>query len=96
MPATAIETHTLNGFSAPRVITSDGQNERYISALLEIERRASATSSEKNYAELLTLLIEAYEEREHPIREASPVEVLAELIAAQGLGPPTGIGKCGF
>jgi HTH-type transcriptional regulator/antitoxin HigA len=85
MPATVTEKDTLNGFSAPRVITSDTQNERYISVLLEIERKASPTASEKNYAELLTLLIEEYEERQHPIREASPVGVLAELIAANNL-----------
>jgi HTH-type transcriptional regulator/antitoxin HigA len=31
------------------------------------------------------LLIEAYEEEHHPIRDASPVEVIKELMAANGL-----------
>lgn len=53
--------------------------------MLELEHKASPTPSEKNYAELLTLLIEEYEERQHPIREASPVGVLTELIAANNL-----------
>ncbi len=85
MPATVIEKDPRNGFRAPRVIACDAQNERYISALLELERKANPTPSEKNYAELLTLLIEEYEERQHPVREASPVEVLTELIAANNL-----------
>ena len=69
----------------PRVITSEAQNERYISALLEIERRGSLSAAEKNLAEVLTLLIEAYEEEHHPIRSASPVEVLKELMEANNL-----------
>ena len=69
----------------PRVITSAAQNERYISALLEMERRGNLSAAEKNLAEVLTLLIEAYEEEHYPIRSASPVEVLKELMEANHL-----------
>ncbi len=69
----------------PRVITSEAQNQRYISALLELERRGNLTAAEKNLAEVLTLLIEAYEEEHYPIRSASPVEVLKELMEANNL-----------
>jgi HTH-type transcriptional regulator/antitoxin HigA len=34
---------------------------------------------------VLTLLIEAYEEKHYPIRAASPVGVLAELMSANNL-----------
>jgi antitoxin component HigA of HigAB toxin-antitoxin module len=64
-------------FDTPKPITSDAQHKRYISALLEMERRGHLTVTEKKYAEVLTLLIEAYEEKHDPIRAASPVEVLA-------------------
>jgi HTH-type transcriptional regulator/antitoxin HigA len=85
MIATVLEKDTFSGIGAPKVITSDAQNERYIAALLEFERRNHLTATEKNFAELLTLLIEAYEEKHYPIRSASPVEVLTELMAANGL-----------
>jgi HTH-type transcriptional regulator/antitoxin HigA len=85
MIATAIEKDILNGIGAPKVITSDAQNERYISALLKMERQSHLTAEEKNFMELLTLLVEAYEEKHYPIRSASPVEVLVELMTANDL-----------
>jgi HTH-type transcriptional regulator/antitoxin HigA len=50
-----------------------------------MERRNHLTAEEKNFMELLTLLVEAYEEKEYPIRSASPVEVLTELMTANHL-----------
>jgi HTH-type transcriptional regulator/antitoxin HigA len=85
MIATAIEKDLFDGIGAPKVITSDAQNERYISALLEMEHRSRLTAEEKNFMELLTLLVEAYEEKQYPIRSASPVEVLTELMTANNL-----------
>jgi HTH-type transcriptional regulator/antitoxin HigA len=69
----------------PRVITSEAQNARYTAALLEMERRGNLTAAERNLAEVLTLLIESYEEEHYPIRSASPVEVLKELMEANNL-----------
>ncbi len=85
MIATAIRADTLAGFDTPKPNTSDAQIERYVSALWEMERRGHLTGAEKKYAEVLTLLIEAYEERHYPIRAASPVEVLTELMSANNL-----------
>ena len=85
MIANVIERDTLEGIDAPKVITSDAQNERYITALLQFEKKERLTAKEKEFAELLTVLIEAYEEEHYPIRAASPVEVLHELMAANDL-----------
>lgn len=85
MIANVIERDTLEGVAAPKVITSDAQNERYISVLLELEKKSRLTAKEKEFAELLTVLIETYEEKHYPIRAASPVEVLAELMDANDL-----------
>jgi HTH-type transcriptional regulator/antitoxin HigA len=85
MIANVIERDTLDGIAAPKVITSDAQNERYISALLELEKKERLSAKEKEFAELLTVLIEAYEEEHYPIRAAKPVEVLAELMEASNL-----------
>ena len=85
MIAAVIEKDMLDGIGAPKVISSDAQNERYISALLEMERRSRLTAEEKNFMELLTLLVEAYEEKQYPIRSVTPVEVLTELMTANNL-----------
>jgi HTH-type transcriptional regulator / antitoxin HigA len=85
MIATAIEKYIFTDTGAPRVITSEAQHELYVSALLELDRRSQLTAPERNFAELLTLLIEAYEEKHHSIRSASPVEVLQELLLANDL-----------
>jgi len=85
MSATTIEKYTIKGFPAPRPVTSEAQNEYYTEVLYNLERRGKLSAAEENYAELLTVLIEAYEEEHYPIRAASPVEVLAELMAVNNL-----------
>ena len=85
MIATAIENDLLDGIAAPKVITSDAQNERYIAALLEMERKNHLSAAEKHFSELLTLLVEAYEEKRFPVRKTSPVAVLTELMNANNL-----------
>lgn len=85
MIANVIEKDMLDGIAAPKVITSDAQNERYISALLGLEKRERLTAKEREFAELLTVLIEAYEDEHYSIRATSPVEVLVELMEANNL-----------
>jgi len=87
--------YKLSGMDTPMPITSDAQNEQYISELLEMERRGGLSSTEKNYMEVLTLLIETYEEKRYPIRKATQKEVLVELMSAndlkqKDLGPDLG------
>jgi HTH-type transcriptional regulator / antitoxin HigA len=85
MIATAIRRYTFSDIGAPRVITSEAQYDQYVSALLELDRQRKQTAAERNFAELLTLLIEAYEEKHYPVRSATPLEVLQELMAANDL-----------
>lgn len=85
MTVTAIDKYTLRDLPAPKVITSEAQHKQYVSALLDLERRKRLAAEERSYAELLTVLIEAYEEEHYPIRAASPVEVLQELLSANDL-----------
>ena len=85
MTAIAIEKYNIKGFPAPRPIISGAQNEHYTEVLYSLERRGHLSASEEKYAELLTVLIEAYEEEHYPIRAISPVEMLAELMAANNL-----------
>ena len=90
MIVTAIERRDLIAEigGAPKVITSDAQHKRYVSALLELEgreRRGQLSAAGRSLAELLTVLVEKYEEEHHQIASASPVEVLREVMEANDL-----------
>ncbi len=85
MIATAIKKDLSSKIGIPRMITSDAQNERYTEALLDLERQNNLSADEKNFVEILTLLIEAYEEEHYSIPDVSPTEVLQELLAANNL-----------
>ncbi len=70
----------------PRVIRSEKQNEQYIQTLEELEHRSDSwTKAEKDFAELLTLLIEDFEERNYRLKAATPREVLRELMQVNRL-----------
>jgi len=85
MTATLEKKYTTKDIGAPKVITSEKQYEDYVSTLLELERSESSPPAVQNFAELLTLLIEAYEENHYAVPDVSPVEVLRELISANNL-----------
>ena len=70
----------------PRVIRTDEQNEAYIEALYEMDQRKGKRSAEeRELADLLTLLIEDYEEKHYQLPKASPLGVIAFLMDQHGL-----------
>ena len=70
----------------PRVIRSDEQNEAYVQALYELEQNQAGWSSEEaDLADLLTLLIEDYEERKFQLPESFPRERIEFLMEQNGL-----------
>jgi HTH-type transcriptional regulator/antitoxin HigA len=69
----------------PRVIRSDEEYERITNELMLIDGRDDLTPEERELAELLTLLIDEYEERRYPIPQASPQEVLRHLTESRNL-----------
>jgi|SRR5580704_7539117 HTH-type transcriptional regulator/antitoxin HigA len=69
----------------PHVIRTDEECERLTSELLRLDQRDHATPEEKELAELLTVLIDEYEERRYPIRKASPQQTLHHLMEARNL-----------
>jgi HTH-type transcriptional regulator / antitoxin HigA len=70
----------------PGVIHSEAENERFIRVLGDMERRSKKWSAaEAKLAELLTVLIERFEEENYRIKSASPIEVLRELMQANHL-----------
>ena len=81
---TVVQKYALE-VAAPTPITSERQHEEYLSVLAKLARKDAPTKAEQKYAEVLMTLIEAYEEENHSIPDASPVEVLRALMEANGL-----------
>lgn len=70
----------------PAVIHSDKENERCISMLEQLDRKGeNLSAAERRLAELLTLLVEEFEEKAYALKPASPIEVLRELMEANKL-----------
>jgi HTH-type transcriptional regulator / antitoxin HigA len=70
---------------APRVIHNDEELEAYSNALFELTALESPSSSEVEAIELLTLLVERYEQEHYSIPAADPVSVVRLLIEQQNL-----------
>ena len=70
----------------PRVIRTEKENEACTELLYELDRRSSKlTPAEKELADLLTLLIEDFEDRHYQLPRAKPLEVLQFLMDQHGL-----------
>ena len=88
MSATAVRSEyaALLARALPAVIRSEAENERCIRALEELDRKGSRMSAaERRLAELLTLLIENFEESHYALEPAAPVTIIEELMSANGL-----------
>jgi HTH-type transcriptional regulator/antitoxin HigA len=88
MSATAVRSEyaSLLTSTLPAVIRSEAENERHIAVLEELDHKGSRmTAAERRMAELLTLLIEDFEEKHHALAPSSPLDVLKELMLANDL-----------
>ena len=88
MSATAVRSEyaALLSSTLPAVIRSEAENERYIAALEELDSKGKRmTAAERRMAELLTLLIEDFEDKHYALKASSPIDVLNELMGANNL-----------
>lgn len=70
----------------PKVIRTEKENEAYTQILYELDRRSSKlTAAEKELAELLTLLIEDFEEKRYRLPTGKPLDVLRFLMEQHNL-----------
>jgi HTH-type transcriptional regulator/antitoxin HigA len=69
----------------PRVVRTEEENEHYIRILEEMERRGHLNKDEKEFAELLTVLIERFEDAHYQLRPSTPLEAIKELMDANNL-----------
>src|SRR5580698_10589640 len=70
---------------APRVIHNDAELEVYTGALFQLTALESPSRAELEAIELLTLLVERYEQEHYPIPAADPAAVVRFLIERQNL-----------
>jgi HTH-type transcriptional regulator/antitoxin HigA len=70
---------------APRVIHNEEELEAYTDALFRLTALAEPSDSEEKAIELLTLLVERFEQERYPIPAADSVAVVRFLIDHQGL-----------
>ncbi|MFY9681941.1 MAG: hypothetical protein WA416_10545 [Candidatus Sulfotelmatobacter sp.] len=88
MSASAVRSEyaSLLTSTLPSVIGSEAENERYINVLEELDRKGSRMSAaERRLAQLLTLLIEDFEEKHYALEAGSSLDVLKELMSANNL-----------
>ena len=70
---------------APRVIHNDDELEVYTDALFQLTALDNPSRAEIEAIELLTLLVERYEQEHYPIPAADPASVVRLLIEKQNL-----------
>jgi HTH-type transcriptional regulator / antitoxin HigA len=71
---------------SPKVIRTEKENDAYTEVLYELDQRSQdLTPAEKELAELLTLLIEDFDERHYRLPRAKPLDVLHFLMDQHGL-----------
>ena len=71
--------------SLPRPIRTEAERARLTEMLLELDEREDLSAAEGALAEVLTLLIEDYEEKHHPLPSVSFRESLKALMEERGL-----------
>ena len=67
------------------MIHSEKENERHLAMLKELDQKGKLSPAEQRLAELLTLLIEDFEEKAYALKPAKPIEILNELLEANSL-----------
>jgi HTH-type transcriptional regulator/antitoxin HigA len=70
---------------APHIIHNDEELEAYTDALFGLTALESITAAQSDAIELLTLLIERYEQEHYSVPAANPSSVIKYLLQHQGL-----------
>jgi HTH-type transcriptional regulator/antitoxin HigA len=71
--------------SLPRPIRTDAEHAHFVETLLALDERDELSPEEEALAEMLTLLIEDFEEKRYPLPRVSPNESLNALMEERGL-----------
>jgi HTH-type transcriptional regulator/antitoxin HigA len=70
---------------APHLIHNNEELAEYTQALFELTAKSDPKPEEEEAIELMTLLVERYEQERYPVPQAEPVDVLRYLLERNGL-----------
>jgi HTH-type transcriptional regulator / antitoxin HigA len=85
-PRSSKQWPIIGDWALPHVIHTEAENERCTAVLESLLRKAQRTAEEDRLVELLTLLIEDFENREYPMpRHAGPIDILRHLMEFNNL-----------
>ncbi len=85
MNASAVGYGELLSATQPEVVRNEEQNQLYIQNLEELTGRETVSPAEEKLIALLTLLVEEYEDRHHPVPQADPLDIIRHLMEAHNL-----------
>jgi HTH-type transcriptional regulator/antitoxin HigA len=85
MTAPAINYGDLLSETQPEVVRTEEQNQFYIQKLEQLTSRESVTAAEEKLIALLTLLVEEYEDKNHTVPEAGPLDIIRHLMEVHNL-----------
>ena len=84
--APVLDYPTLVSKAEPKVVHTEELNEKFIQLLEDLDSRwDELTGPEKELNELLLFLVQDFERRNYKLRAATPIDVIAELMEANGL-----------
>jgi HTH-type transcriptional regulator/antitoxin HigA len=70
---------------APHLIHNDEELAEYTQALFALTAKSDPAPEEEEAIELMTLLVERYEQQRYPVPQAEPADVLRYLLERNGL-----------
>ncbi len=85
MNALAIDYGALLSETRPEVITGERQNQVFVAKLEQLTSKPESTPAEKKLIELLTVLIEDFEQKHYPVPDAGPLDIIRHLMEVHQL-----------
>ena len=81
----ATEYGALLSETKPEVVHDEQHNQIYIQQLEELTSKAMVSPAEEKLIQLLTVLVEEYENKYHPVPNAGPLDILRHLMEVHEL-----------
>ena len=85
MTATDVAYRELLTDELPRAIHSDRMHQKYLARVEELLERKKRSAAEDRLLELLSILVERYEDEHQAVEAPDPIAALKELMLAKGV-----------
>ena len=85
MNALAVAYAELLSETRPEVIRAEKQNQEYIARLEELTSKQNVTAAEDKLIQLLTVLVEKFEDSHYPVPNAGPLDIIRHLMEVHQL-----------